>query len=83
MFVFRIVSSDFTETQTESSEVATYWTSRYNKDIRIKSLAWLHAWWPEIDKDIEDYSKACTSCETAAQDPTTTLIRVTTFNKCI
>ena len=33
---------------------------------RMKSLARLHTWWPGIDKDIEDYSKACTSCATAA-----------------
>ena len=37
---------------------------------RMKSLARLHTWWPGIDKDIEDYSKACTSCATAARDPT-------------
>ena len=32
MFVLRIASSDSTETQTESFEVATCWTPRYNKD---------------------------------------------------
>ena len=37
---------------------------------RMKSLARLHAWWPGIDKDIEDYSKGCTSCATAGRDPT-------------
>ena len=30
----------------------------------------LHAWWPETNKDIKDYSKACTSYATAAQDLT-------------
>ena len=37
---------------------------------RMKFLARLHAWWPGIDKDIEDYSKGCTSCATAGRDPT-------------
>ena len=37
---------------------------------RMKFLARLHAWWPGIDKDIEDYSKGCTSCATARRDPT-------------
>ena len=29
-----------------------------------------YAWWPGINKDIEDYSKSCTSCATAGRDPT-------------
>ena len=34
--------------------------------VRMKSLAWIHVWWPSIDKDIEQlahtavrYAKAC------------------------
>ena len=36
---------------------------------RMKSLARLHVWWPNIDKDIEYHTNACTSCATAARDP--------------
>ena len=36
---------------------------------RMKSLARLHAWWPDIDKDVECYTKACTDCATSARDP--------------
>ena len=67
MLVFRIVSSNSTETQTESSKAATYRTSRYNNNEVLSKNT---VWWPVIDKDIEDCSKVCTSCATAAQDPT-------------
>ena len=67
MFVFRIVSSNSTETQTESSKAATYRTSRYNNNEVLSKNT---VWWPVIDKDIKDCYKACTSCATAAQDPT-------------
>ena len=33
---------------------------------RMKSLARLHVWWPDIDKDIECYTNACTGCAIAA-----------------
>ena len=36
---------------------------------RMKSLARLHVWWPNIDKDIEHHTNACTSCATTARDP--------------
>ena len=35
---------------------------------RRKSLARLHVYWPNIDKDIEHHANACTSCVTAARD---------------
>ena len=30
--------------------------------VRMKSLARLHVWWPEIDEDIERMVRACDSC---------------------
>ena len=36
---------------------------------RMKSLARLHVWWPDIDKDIECHTNACTGCAIAARDP--------------
>ena len=41
----------------------TCWTSGYNKDGVFSKATCLMV---TIDKDIEDYSKACTSCATAA-----------------
>ena len=36
---------------------------------RMKSLAQLHVWWPDIDKDIECHTNACTGCAIAARHP--------------
>ena len=41
----------------------------YPGTTRMKSLARLHIWWPNIDKDIKHHTNACTSCATAARDP--------------
>ena len=35
---------------------------------RMKSLARLHVWWPDIDKNVECHTSACTGCATT-RDP--------------
>ena len=37
---------------------------------RMKSLARLHIWWPDIDSTIEAHTKSCIGCATAGRDPT-------------
>ena len=36
---------------------------------RMKFLARLHVWWPDVDKNIEYHTSACTGCATTARDP--------------
>ena len=36
---------------------------------RMKSLARLHVWWPDIDSAIETHAKSCTGCAIAGRDP--------------
>ena len=36
---------------------------------RMKALARQFVWWPNMDSDIEQYVKNCTSCQLSAKDP--------------
>ena len=36
---------------------------------RMKSLARLHVWWPDIDKNIECHTSVCTGSATTSRDP--------------
>ena len=37
--------------------------------VRVKRVAWSYAWWPGVDKDIEELVKACNSCQQVQNSP--------------
>ena len=44
--------------------------------VRMKSLAQLHVWWPNLDKDITTIVQQCSDCEVRKQAPTGTFAPV-------
>lgn len=42
--------------------------------VRMKAIARSYIYWPQIDKDIEDYVKRCSPCSTAGKGLTKTLL---------
>ena len=44
--------------------------------VKMKSLANVHVWWPEIDKCIEQLVKECETCESVRINPSSTLLHL-------
>lgn len=42
--------------------------------VNMKAIARGYVYWPNIDKQLEDYVKSCNSCQNAAKSPTKTVL---------
>ena len=37
--------------------------------VKMKSVARMHVWWPQIDRDIEESVSRCAQCQENSKDP--------------
>lgn len=47
--------------------------------VRMKSLAWIHVWWPGVDKDIEMVN-SCEACQEVRNAPSATVLHLWTWH---